>query len=320
MLDNTYREYLVDVSEIPCDAIYNYRVRAFRSSNGLGSDPTNLVYIYNPCELAEPPTNVSGVATSQTEIELTWTPSTTLTAISSVSGTGTEYIEVALPVEVERYDSNEARWIVISQHNYDMSLLVSGFECEQTEQFRLRVNWHPHYSRYTDAISVILPSCPLFTPSDFVAEEGIYNDIILSWTDSNLYETNYIVERSLNSGWEILADLPADSTTYTDTTPLPDSYYTYRVRAYRSTIDTYSDYASIAIQTPKERQLGPEFMVTSTGDSPYCYVGNCTFRGALSAINLYQTAGTIKFNLPGNAPHRIILVHELPIIGISGYD
>jgi CSLREA domain-containing protein len=69
--------------------------------------------------------------------------------------------------------------------------------------------------------------------------------------------------------------------------------------------------------TSKARQSGPEFIVTSTGDSPNgtsCFIDSCTLRGALYSINLHQVSGTVKFNLTGVAPHRIRLTDELPVV------
>jgi len=313
-IDGSATSYLIDTNNLICDSFHNYRIRSYHSASNFYSDWSNLDFFYLPCELLPTPTNVSGVAISPTDIQLSWDPITILVPISSVSGT-TEWIEQPLPVTIEQFNTDNSNWNIVAQYVYSNYTVLGGFECEMNYQFRVRVYDYPNYSNYSDIAHVDMNPCLLYAPADFVAEAGIRNDVILTWTDNNPYETNYIVERSLNSGWETLATLPADTITFTDATPLPNLTYTYRIRAYRSTIDQYSAYSSTVIETPPARQIGSEFTVTTLSDgSGICYVQTCTLRSAIETINLYQISGTIKFDLPGAAPHRIRLTDELPIV------
>jgi len=66
----------------------------------------------------------------------------------------------------------------------------------------------------------------------------------LTWTDNSDNEDGFIVERGTESkGWEQVADLPADTTSYTDEGLDCEAAYDYRVKAYNDVGD--SDYATL---------------------------------------------------------------------------
>lgn len=72
-------------------------------------------------------------------------------------------------------------------------------------------------------------------PTDLTASDQA-GGVVLTWTDNSVAETSFLVEWSTDTGgpWTLLAELPADTVTYTDTEPFAGSRY-YRVRA-RNTI------------------------------------------------------------------------------------
>jgi len=71
--------------------------------------------------------------------------------------------------------------------------------------------------------------------------------IVLTWSDANNDEDNYLVERK--DGWSgsflNIVILGANVTTYTDTGIVNGVSYTYRVRAYKNSGPTYSNYSSL---------------------------------------------------------------------------
>jgi len=60
--------------------------------------------------------------------------------------------------------------------------------------------------------------------------------VVLTWTDNSIAETSYMVEWAMDAAgpWTLLAELPSDAETYTDTEPFTGTRY-YRVKA-RNTV------------------------------------------------------------------------------------
>ncbi|MEO1645226.1 MAG: fibronectin type III domain-containing protein, partial [Chloroflexota bacterium] len=100
-------------------------------------------------------------------------------------------------------------------------------------------------------ISVYYPTPP--KPTDVAAEAIGNGNMRITWVDNATTETNYLVERRPYGGtdwseesWEQIADLPANSTEYVDSTGICDTAYFYRVKVYDSVGDVSrtSDYTS----------------------------------------------------------------------------
>ncbi|MBI5929038.1 MAG: PD40 domain-containing protein [Chloroflexi bacterium] len=70
----------------------------------------------------------------------------------------------------------------------------------------------------------------------------------LTWTDNLVDESSWVVERSLNGRdqWSVIANLPADTTSYADSGLICSTRYYYRVRAYTANSTTYSTYSIVA--------------------------------------------------------------------------
>jgi predicted outer membrane repeat protein len=240
--------YPINTGTLICDAIHNHHIRSVRNSDGRYSDWSNLAYFYLPCELAPRPSNVSGVPTSPTSLQFSWDPVIILVPISSVSGT-TEWIEQPQPVNIEQFDTDTASWYMRASYIYGESIVLNGYECNQSYQFRLQVDNFPHISDYSDIVQVDMDPCPLFVPTDLAYTIDLYDDVILTWTDTNIYEDNYIVERSTNGGssWNLLTTLPLDSITYTDQTTIGETSYVYRIRSYNVMQNEYSVGATINV-------------------------------------------------------------------------
>mgnify|MGYP003738516805 CR=1 FL=1 len=75
----------------------------------------------------------------------------------------------------------------------------------------------------------------------------------LTWYDNSTLEDGFKIERDTGSGFELLATVDDNSTSYTDTDTTDfeyDNTYTYRIRAYNDYSGTiYTDYSSIASVT-----------------------------------------------------------------------
>lgn len=80
-------------------------------------------------------------------------------------------------------------------------------------------------------------------PTDLVVSNVKKYRATLNWQDNSNIEDGYKVERRLSEGsWQQIKSLPANTTTYTDTTLDCEKEYEYRVRAYKSSYN--SDYSN----------------------------------------------------------------------------
>ncbi len=93
----------------------------------------------------------------------------------------------------------------------------------------------------------------LLAPTDLVATSASSASITLSWKDNATGEDGYKVERkSPGGGFVEIANVGADSATFTDTGLSPSSTYAYRVKAYNTipAESLYSNEASAATPAP----------------------------------------------------------------------
>lgn len=94
----------------------------------------------------------------------------------------------------------------------------------------------------TQMITVITS---LEAPTNLIGKAVSETQINISWLDNSTTETGYIVERSENgSDFEMIATLPANSTSYSDKNLTPDGVYFYKVKAVTST-GVHSEYSNV---------------------------------------------------------------------------
>jgi len=102
------------------------------------------------------------------------------------------------------------------------------------------------------------PACtaPPIGPTDLVATTVDYQTIDLGWTDNSGVEDGYWVLRYDYSygDWVIVAELPANTTTFTDTGLWSDTWYSYYVVAFKD--GGTSDYSNEANATTDAAPLG----------------------------------------------------------------
>ena len=88
-------------------------------------------------------------------------------------------------------------------------------------------------------------------PSGMSAQAVAYNRVDLGWTNGSSNESGLKVDRSLNgsSGWVTIAELPAASSSYSNTGLAAETTYYYRVSAYTQP-EMVSGFASANTTTP----------------------------------------------------------------------
>ena len=159
---------------------------------------------------------------------------------------------------------------------------VPGLAVGTAYKFKVRTYTPAHGSQQNNLWSAYSSEATGSTFTDLVTPTGLSavgvaaNQIDLSWTDPNVDETGYAVERSPDgvSDWEEIIVTAADATSYQDIGLFCETPYTYRVRAYRSIDDVYSGYSNtdsdITLECPTNLVRNPDF---SAGESQWGFFG-----------------------------------------------
>jgi fibronectin type 3 domain-containing protein len=100
----------------------------------------------------------------------------------------------------------------------------------------------------TASVAVIVPAAPI----GLTAAQQAGPAVALSWTDNATTETGYVVESSTDGlTFSPLAALPANSTSYVDSSIVVGGSYTYRVAAFNlAGMSGYSNTASLTVVAP----------------------------------------------------------------------
>lgn len=120
------------------------------------------------------------------------------------------------------------------------------------------------------APSNVACTAPPQSPSNVIAASADGSSIDVVWTDASNVEDGHSVERGLDGvSFSVIADLPANATSYHDGSVTPDTRYWYRVRAKKG--QGFSDYgqpwpyAAAASSPPEAPTLYRVFPAGSAG-------------------------------------------------------
>jgi hypothetical protein len=209
------------------------------------------------------PTNAENDATAQTGIALGECGMLEMTHIQNFSQLGSTSSGIQLSwtdslmeedyYTLERSDDFGASWSELSQVPADStSFNDTNLTCESEYYYRIRGyrasdDVYSYYSEVTASTGACHPAAPTALTLDF-------NDLMsvsLAWTDNANDETGFRIERSVDNGatWSEIAQPAADSTSYTDSSVSCGTGYEYRIRAYRSGDNQYSDYSNVVTGT-----------------------------------------------------------------------
>ncbi|HEY3309491.1 MAG TPA: DUF2341 domain-containing protein [Desulfuromonadaceae bacterium] len=198
---------------------YCYRVKAEKSLVWT-STPSNSACV-TTTTIAAPVLT----ATATTKIDLSWTDTTTGEdgfAVERCTGVSCDFtvIDSGFPVTL----------------NPNVTTYADNAVCANSYRYRVKPfksgpsGWSI-YSNIANA-ATILPVAPSGLSATRISEIQIN----LAWTDNTTDETGFKVERCQGTGcsvFTLVADLPANTTTYSDNGRAPDITYRYRVRAYK---------------------------------------------------------------------------------------
>ena len=238
-------------SSLSQNTTYFYRVRAY--NNTVNSAYSNEASATTPYATPAAPSNLTATAVSTSQIDLTWTDN---------SG-------VETGVKIERKTGSSGTWaqIAIVGANvtaYSNTDLTHG----TTYYYRVRaynVNVNSVYSNEAYATTLV---ATLEAPGSLTASPVSVTGIELLWVDNSTEENGFQVERKteVESEWSQIAQVPANSTSYTDELTAWTQTISYRVRAFNDM--TVSDYSNIASVVPLTAPQAAFIATPVSGSAP----------------------------------------------------
>jgi fibronectin type III domain protein len=209
---------------------YCYKVQAVAQKRVIGVSNTICA---NPLPLQPlAASKVAAVFMSTATVQITWTD-------NSMNEDG---------FRVERATSDAGPWTTLVTTNPGITSVQDGNSTPSQERVCYRVIAFNHYGDGPASNT----SCTAFpaAPTNLVAKALDGQTIDLTWTDNSAFEDGYEVQRCCQTGWIVVANLPANATTYRDAGLVPNAQYSYTVRAKKDLgFSAYSNYASAITAT-----------------------------------------------------------------------
>jgi titin len=185
---------------------YAYRVRAI-NAGGVSTPSASATGVTTPVA----PT-LTATPIADTQVSLAWT---------NVVGE-TNYV-------LQRSDDGGSTWSTIVSPTANVGSYVNtGLTADTTYSYRVIAH---NATGDSAASNVITPRTLMPAPAGLTGSSSSTSQVNLTWTDST-GETGYRVDRSVDGRtWYVLATLPANTTSYTNTGLVAGYAYAYRVRA-----------------------------------------------------------------------------------------
>jgi len=237
---------------------YCYEVRSFRVTGGRKSyDAFSNVSCTTTPSLPAPPTGVHVVA-GPSYADMSWT--------NSVSQTDS--------TRLERSAHIGGPWQRIATFTPSYlpnatSYLEYGLPLEQPVCYRLIA-----FNRWGASDPSNTPcTAPIAPPSDLVAVSKDGHSVTLTWKDNSAYEDGYVVSRGPDGyTWTVIADLPSNTSSYSDASIALDIRYAYRVQAKKDgTVTAQAGPAWIAVASGPP--LAPADVTAYPGGSTAAWFG-----------------------------------------------
>gem|GEM_PF-855106 len=193
-------------TDLGYDVSYRYRVAAYTDS--MQSTYSLYSYVASPLEFA--PENIATTATD-TSIVVTWQdPCLFETGFHIERSEGTGYVQIAsVGANITTYT--------------DVDLAE-----DQSYHYRVRAYTPDLLSNYTTSVGIYSPI--QFAPSNLTAT-SLDTSIVLRWDDNCIFEDGFVLERDAGSGYEVIAGLFENITSFEDTEMAYGIVYRYRVAA-----------------------------------------------------------------------------------------
>lgn len=160
------------------------------------------------------------------------------------------------------------------------------------------------------------PTAPPAAPGSLTSSAPFFNRVVLNWADLSSNEDVFRIERTTTpnnpASWSEIGTVSANVTTYTDSTVLSQTAYSYRIRSFNSYLGgSYSAYSNVSTLTT------PNAPPTGSGDglaANYFNDSGATSDGHLSdPPTLTRTDATIDFDWGNGSPAAVIPVDRFSV-------
>jgi fibronectin type 3 domain-containing protein len=196
---------------------YHYRVRAHNAGGfSAYSNVANATTLEGP---PPAPTNLTATAVSSSQIDLSWTD-------NSTSETG---------YKIERSTDGGMSFTEIAQVAANTtSFSNTNLTPETTYHYRVRGTNANGDGPYSNVAFATTPPDPPVAPGNLTAQAVSNSRIDLAWTDTSAVENGFKIERSTDGGMTFteIAQVPANSTAFSNVGLTANTTYHYRVRAF----------------------------------------------------------------------------------------
>jgi DNA-binding beta-propeller fold protein YncE len=176
-------------------------------------------FIVDAATVPSAPSNLNATPSSKSQINLFWSD-------NSVDETG---------FKIERKTGSGGIYAQIWTTSANVtSYSDTGLKYSTTYYYRIRAYNEAGNSSYSNESSATTYDLsPPLAPSDLTATAVSSSQIDLSWSDNSLNETGFVIERHFwFLGFEEIATVGANVTSYSDTGLSPSTYHDYRVYAF----------------------------------------------------------------------------------------
>jgi fibronectin type 3 domain-containing protein len=196
---------------------YSYAVSAVNGTNSSMTTNVATAYVAGLPAVPAAPSALTVTVQSSTSVLLNWTDNSTNETgfiIEREVGGGSWAVLTTTAAGASSYTDTTV--VPNNQYSYRVSATNSGGTSG------------PSNVVTGTTLAVTIPN----SPSDLEATVQSSTAIDLTWTDNSDNETGFVIERQIGSGsWYVLTTTDADVTSFTDTTAVPKTQYSYQVSA-----------------------------------------------------------------------------------------
>ena len=169
-------------------------------------------------------------------------------------------------VEGYRVVVNYDNMVTQDTFTYENQITVSRPDLSQTVTITVFAVDYNMNESVASALITVAPNTlddlsPALSPSSLIVYDN-FGDVVLNWIDNATNETEIVIERGIDGIWTEIARVVANTTTYTDVTPDCGTTFDYRVSAYRSDNQTYSEYSNLATFITVNCPIAPPDLVS----------------------------------------------------------
>ena len=138
------------------------------------------------------------------------------------------------------------------------SFTSTGLTANTTYRFRVRAYKGGNFSSYSSIVSVTTQdnAVTVAAPSNLASSSKTSSQVIMTWTDNSNNEDGFKIERANGGSYSQIATVGAGVTTYTNTGLSANTAYTYRVRAYKGSVN--SNYSNVLSVTTDASNTGSD--------------------------------------------------------------